>query len=82
MYQVGEKVICVDENPIKIIDDIELSGNGITFGKEYIVMKIYENGQILIWNDCNSSTRCNPKLFTDVFGFRKMKIDKIKKGLI
>jgi hypothetical protein len=82
MYKVGDKVICVDENPIMILDIIELSGNGITFGKEYIIWKIYPSGHISIWNDCQSLTMCDPKLFTDVFGFRKMKIDKIKKGLI
>jgi hypothetical protein len=77
MFEAGDKIICIDENPIDILDGIMISGNGITYGKEYTVWKVYPSGHISVWNDCESLTMCEPKLFTDTLGFRKMKIDKI-----
>jgi hypothetical protein len=76
MFKVGEKIICIDENPIRILD-IEFSGNGITYGKEYVVDSLTSFGHIWIQNDCDSLTTCEPKLFVDRVSFRKMKLDKI-----
>jgi hypothetical protein len=79
MFEVGEKIICIDEDPFILIDDLEFSSRGITMNKEYEVIQIYPNSSVLIRNNSNTLIQCENKLFVSKTMFRRMKIEKIRK---
>jgi hypothetical protein len=79
MFEVGEKIICVNEDPFVLIDDFVFSNKGITENKEYEVIQSYPNSTVLIRNNANALVACKSKLFVSKSMFRKMKIRKIRK---
>lgn len=82
MFEIGEKVICIDDVPFVLMDNFVFSNKGITLNKEYTILRSFSSdNSVLIINDANSPVKCENKLFANITEYRKMKIDKIKKRL-
>jgi len=78
MFEIGEKIICIDDVLVELIDGVMISNKGITLNKEYVVVKILSDDMIQIRNNANWLTRCENKLFVNKAMYRRMKIEKIR----
>jgi hypothetical protein len=78
MFEVGERIICIDEDPFILIDNLEFSSKGITLNKEYVVTRTNLDS-CEIRNNANSYIWCENKLFASRAMYRRMKIEKIRK---
>lgn len=79
MFEIGEKIICVDDDPFVLMDNFVFSNRGITINKEYTVIRILSSDDsVLIINDANIPINCDNKLFVSKTEYRRMKIEKIR----
>ena len=81
MFKDGEKIICVDENTIKIQhgNTINFINYGLTLGKKYeAIHSIFpKEGYVHIRNDRGETQDYRNSFFVSLPQYRKLKLEKI-----
>lgn len=82
MYKVGDKIVCIDDSPLIGAGDGLPIPRGLTKYKTYTITRIKHNVLFYYILDDGREGFDNIGRFIPLIEFRKMKLDKIKKGLI
>ena len=81
MFKVGDKIVCIDDSPLIGVGN-EPIPRGLTKYKTYTIIRIKHNVLFYFILDDGREGFDNIERFIPLTEFRKLKIDKIKKGLI